>query len=104
MEKRLLLAITLSFFILYSWSLLFPAPKPPVKISQHIDNKEDVNTKIASSIPSSPLIIPSIIPQKPGIAEKIITLETDKLAIDFSNVGGNIKKTTIKEYGFAPPC
>ena len=106
MDKRFLLAIILSFMVLYAWAGLNQSQqrqKEPDQFPQLTDNKEDI------IISSQPLFaLPS--KEKPievkteiKVIEKIVTLESEKLRVDFTNLGGNIKNVFIKDYNHTLP-
>ena len=82
MERRFLIAIILSFMVLYIWAAITPKPKGPTardEYSQPSDIKEDTKQEA----PLSPPVISSkpveeTITEKP-VNEEIVTLESDKL-------------------------
>ena len=99
MEKRLLMALLLSFFVLAGWQLLNPAPDKPIiqpEMSESVGINEDVdipeeNQQIFSSNVENNLL-------EKGIEEKVEVLENEKIKAEFSNMGGVLKKVTIKEF------
>ena len=105
MERRFLLAFVLSFFVLYAWSALFPPPKSLKKntnSTQTIDVKEDtVNKPLISNQGSLPLSQSQDVPVKPS--GEISTIETKKLIIEFSSLGGAIEKVSLKEFNTQLP-
>ena len=84
--------------ILFLWSSMAPKPiivKDQIKESQTIDSKEDIDKNIIQplALPATETI-PSAIPKN----EKIEELKNKKITVEFSNIGGNIKKILINEY------
>src|SRR3989338_3216773 len=103
MEKRTLLAIILSLFVLFVYTEL--SPKPPrqenSKTTQYIENKEVMNNSETSS--QSKNLIQSVVPPTPAVNETISTLESDSFLIEFSNIGGKLKKVSLKKFNYSPP-
>lgn len=95
MEKRILVAFLLSFVVLSAWSAINPPPKPVLNSTQIVGNKE-----LAISQPSSPAPAPA---QQLSFKEENVTIENDKIKVEFSNVGGTIKKIIIKQFNFSLP-
>lgn len=92
MEKRILLAFVISFFILYLWGMFFPAPrvqKNQPKITQTIENKEVDEEAPAYS---------AALPLPPQLDEKAITLTNDEIVVEISNLGGIIKNIVYKRH------
>ncbi len=90
MEKRALLAVTLSLVVLYIWSALFPPPRPKAASKAAPEASVlSVEKKAASSTVKAPSP-----PQ--GVQEDIATIETPELELTFSNVGGVLKQLKIK--------
>lgn len=102
MEKRFLLATLVSVLILALWTALFPQPplnKSKPDISQNIDNNI-VRHNPPTDLPNVP---PSPVPVAgPGEA-KMETIETPKFVVEFSNIGGTLRKVFLKEYNLALP-
>ncbi len=99
MEKRILVAFLLSFIVLTAWSALNRPPKNIAKNSQVIANKEfTVNESAAKAeITQAPATSELV------VNEEISTLENDKIKVEFSNIGGTIKKIVIKQFNFSLP-
>jgi len=92
MEKRLLLALALSFLILLLWSKLF-IPKEPIPLQKKeelvkVEKKEEKKDKEVSPIEG---IIK-------GEEERDFVLENDYLRIEYTNKGGRIKEVYLKKY------
>jgi len=98
MEKKLLLAVALSFMVLYVWSALSPRPqsRQPIFDSQLVETKE-IMTKEEYSSPSLSPVVNASFSEKVFVEESHV-LENEKLRVQFSNKGGSIQRITIKEY------
>ena len=92
MEKKLILAIALSIFVIVTFQYLVvkPAPKPEaVKIS---------NERAQPIVTAKEAEIKSYVPQKTLSEEKEFNVETDRHILTFSNVGGSIKRIRLKDH------
>ncbi len=101
MDKKLISAIVLSFLIMFVWSGLTTPKQKNIKIPDLIDNnevKETKNTKKVSFSTDDPSLF-----KKSIVEESINQAENNKLALDFTNIGGNLKKATIKQYEHTLP-
>lgn len=101
MEKRFFIAFLLSFAFLTLWAKVASPPvssnrtlTPPVSIPQ-----AKSENKIILEPPS-----PFPVEENPAAEEKISILENSRLRVELSNIGGTIKKITIKEYGITLPA
>ena len=90
MEKRLILAITLSILIIVSFQYLFV--KPSVEASRRAAQAQ---TGEPARAPETNF---TITPQPPSPDEKETVVETDKYLLTFSNIGGAIKEIDLKDY------
>jgi YidC/Oxa1 family membrane protein insertase len=104
MEKRVILALVLSFVILIVWSWLFaPKQQPPSKKEVSGIKKEKAipeSAEIPTPKPVVPLKSEKII--TPEIKEKEIKIETPLYKAIFSNVGATIKSFKLKKYHLTP--
>lgn len=91
MEKRLLLALALSFLILLLWSKLFVPPEPQVQKTP--EKKEEVSIEKKEEVREEPL--EGIIKEQ---EEKEFLLEDDYVRIYFTNRGAKIKNIELKKY------
>ncbi len=93
MEKRLLLAVTLSVLVIVGFSFI-SRPHPPVALRQPsaeksaIDAPQDVRALTAEVS----------VPTETTVAEETAAVETDKHEIVFSNVSGAIKEIRLKDF------
>ena len=96
MEKRTLLAISLSLFILLAYNSMVSKSMPKkgsVLEPQVYDNKQ-VTENIRQPSPVEPIEQP--LPSLP--AADLKSFETDDFIIEFSNIGGTIKSIILKEF------
>jgi len=118
-EKRLLIAIVLSFIVLNVWVSMF-APKRSADLpnnTQILDNKE--LTPNLGATPSPSTSMPSgLIDGATGInniqnaavklannnaEESVETIVTERYTLQVSNLGGNLKSITINEFEHTMP-
>lgn len=98
MEKRLLLFLISAIVVFQIWTIFNPPPKnkeqnPKVFDSQGFTVKKE-------DIPDLPKAV--LTPSLPK-NEEIYVLENDKIKAEFSNIGGTLKKLTIKEFNVVLP-
>jgi len=108
MEKRLLIAVVLSFLVLSLWSAIMPKskrlpPKQQAEESQVFENKQLTQQTLISNTP--PSVTQTIIPTVDQVESKEETqfTETETLLSEFSNLGGNLKSVTVLEYNHKLP-
>ena len=100
MNKRVFLAIALSFLVLFSWqaivSKFYPSENKNVKLNS-LDKKEPAFSENSLS-PS--LSSPASFTAPPAIAEPVTLdkFETDKLKLEFINPGARIYRVYLKDY------
>jgi len=89
MEKRVIIAIVLSMFIILMFQSMLPKPKTPrpEAASQPLPT-ETVKTEEPSFT----------IPKEMAVQEKELRIETDKYILIFSNIGGSLKTVYLKEF------
>src|SRR5688572_17076492 len=111
MEKRVLLAIVLSFIVLYGYQAIFPPPEPqkPAPATQTPATPgAGVQPGTAATTPGAPAAPPpagEAVEQAPGAAavvadtaERDITVENGSVLAIFSTRGGAIKSWRLKKY------
>jgi len=102
MERRVLLAIFLSFLVLYVYQSLLPkpapAPQPAAQQNRQVQPKQQV--KESEEPPSGPAPAPAEAP--PAVvgetAERDVPLENDPVLAVFSNRGGVLKSWKLKRF------
>src|SRR6188472_883299 len=106
MEKRVLLAVVLSFVVLYSYQVLFPPPKPAANgttatapgttspSSAAATSPEANAAEAAEPAPAAPEEAP-VVGER---AERDIVVENSAVRAVFTNRGGVIKSWTLKNY------
>ncbi len=90
MEKRLITAIAFSVLIIVAFQYLSPKSAPVPTVAMPSVDTRQVAVSKDEKVP--PVII------EPAIDEKTLTVETDRLILTFSNVGGSLKEIRLKDY------
>jgi YidC/Oxa1 family membrane protein insertase len=106
MEKRVLLAVILSFLVLYGYQAMFPPPKPsaPAPVAE----AQPGATEVESARPGSPSAAPPATPPQPAAAaaqpvvadarEREIVAENDAVRAVFSTRGAVLTSWRLKKY------
>ena len=87
MEKRLILAIALSVFVIVTFQYLLPAQKHTT-----------VKPQESAAVKEASIQTEQYLPPEPPADEKEATVATDKFILTFSNIGGSVKKIELKDY------
>jgi YidC/Oxa1 family membrane protein insertase len=96
MEKRVLLAVLLSFVVLYGYQALFPPPEPakpgakPAPASEPAQPAAGHEAPQVQPIEAAPLLSDS--------AERDVTFENDSVSAVFTTRGGALKSWRLKKY------
>src|SRR6187401_1024882 len=107
MERRVLLAITLSFLVLFLFQrFVMPPPAPvPSAPAAAPNQNQHTGTALGTPAPGTPAPKAPEAPQAPAVAATVsesntrqIVVETSKLKAVFSNQGGTIVHWVLKEY------
>ena len=89
MEKRLIIAVTLSILIIISFQYLFPSPKQTTTTArpagEAIVKEKEIDTKPYA-------------PPPPTVSGKEFVISTDSNTITFSDMGGAITRIELKDY------
>lgn len=94
MEKRLLIALALSFLVLLLWSKLFVPPEPQVqKVEEKVEKKEEVSIEKKEEIKEE-----TFEGELKDSQEREFFLENDYVKIYFTNKGARIKEIELKKY------
>ena len=90
MEKRLILAIAFSIMIIVAFQYLSPKPAPvPTAMTVPVGA---IPAAIEKEVKEPAVVI------EPAVDEKTLTVETDRLILTFSNIGGSLKEIRLKDY------
>lgn len=89
MEKRLIIAIALSIFVIVTFQCFIPKPTTPVPEVKQVEQIPQAQAKGSEISAAKPQI---------SVEEKELIIETDKYILTFSNIGGAIKNIRLKEY------
>jgi YidC/Oxa1 family membrane protein insertase len=107
MEKRVLLAVVLSFVVLYGYQALFPPPKPADRSTGRLEPQASPGASGATSPAATPPTAeraPAAADQTPGTplvadsAERDITFENPSVHAVFTTRGGALKSWRLKKY------
>jgi YidC/Oxa1 family membrane protein insertase len=104
MERRVLLAVVLSFLVLYAYQALFVPAPPPAQQIQRVDPEEAASRPSAApAAPAAPVTTPEPEVPRPDTlisepAERQIVVETATVEAVFSNRGGRVVRWRLKEY------
>jgi YidC/Oxa1 family membrane protein insertase len=101
MERRVLIAVFLSFIVLYAYQALF-TPAPPPRQTQPPSPSAGPSAPAATPSPGAEqppqTSEPAITPVKGDTAEREIIVETTTVRAVFTNRGARIKSWQLKEY------
>lgn len=95
MEKRALLAVTLSLAVLYIWNILFPPPKPKLAPAPVVVEKIDA-PKAQEVV--SPTTNVEAGPSPALTAERLHTITRPEATFIFSNIGGTLKQIEFPDH------
>lgn len=101
MEKRVLLAIILSLMVLYIFGAITPRKRNPF---EKIESLRKVDKKGAEVISlESEATLSNIVSVASPVDETTQHIENKELIAEFSNIGGKLKRVSIKKYMYTPP-
>ena len=95
MEKRLSLAILLSVFVFYFWSIIVSNGKNDKEKIKSIENKEITDLLKSEKDNNSMSFLPQ---EEMPLNDKEYILENEDLICKFSNIGGNLKNVYLKKH------
>jgi len=111
MERRVLLAISLSFLVLFLFQrFVMPPPAPVPSVPATTANQNQSTSAAPAAAPTAPGAVaataPAAVPPAPAVAESTISeanareivVETTKIKAVFSNRGANIVHWVLKEF------
>jgi YidC/Oxa1 family membrane protein insertase len=101
MEKRVLLAVVLSFVVLYGYQALFPPPKPqpkPAETTSPAAPAAEAPSRSAPAPAEAPTVPPEAAPVVADTAERDITVESDAITAVFTTRGAALKSWRLKKY------
>jgi len=98
MEKRALIAVALSFLILFAYQYFFVKPEPQPPQVQKPAPTATVQKNIEPAPEVKPKTLLDVQTNKLPSEEKEITVETDLYSAVFSNKGATIKHFELKKY------
>jgi YidC/Oxa1 family membrane protein insertase len=102
MEKRVLLAVALSFVVLYGYQVMFPPAPPPAFETAPASPGDPAATPPAGGAPEqTPSATPALEVSQPTLAsasEQEVVVESAAVHAVFSNRGGVLKSWRLKNY------
>ncbi|MEO8078001.1 MAG: membrane protein insertase YidC, partial [Acidobacteriota bacterium] len=104
MEKRVLLAIVLSFVVLYGYQAIFPPPKPQPKTAQTEATPSTASESplatppVTAETPSAPAPAETAPPLVADASERDVTFENDAVMAVFTTRAGALKSWRLKKY------
>jgi YidC/Oxa1 family membrane protein insertase len=99
MERRVLLAVVLSFLVLYGYQFLFPSPPPQVRPTAATQSSPVAQPASEPAQPAAPVDqtpAPEALTTEP--AERQITVDTATVQAVLSNRGGRLLRWRLKAY------
>src|SRR6185503_12099611 len=97
MERRVLLAITLSFLVLFLFQRFVMPPPAPVPSAPATTANQNAGATGATGAPSAP-VAPAIAATVSEANAREIVVETTKVRAVFSNRGATLVHWILKEY------
>ena len=103
MERRVLLAVLLSFVVLYAYQAMFPVPQKPGEPQPAQPSKVATAPNAAAPEPANPTPTPppasaEAVPGVPTIAARDIVVENSDVRAVFTTRGAAIKSWKLKKY------
>ncbi len=107
MEKRVLVAVLLSFLVLWAYTAIVPHPKPPLKAASAavqaaatdagtLEDSSASSVAGAGSVPAP--VVPAVVATVSDSAEHSVVVDTKLVRAVFSNRGGVLTSWTLKKY------
>ena len=109
MERRVLLAISLSFLVLFAYQSFFPAPEPGPQQTTTASPQSGTPGSVTQAAPSqaaaAPATTAAVAPAGSAVVgdtvEREFTIETTTVRAVFTNRGGRLKHWVLKQYANA---
>src|SRR5829696_1030514 len=105
MEKRVLLAVVLSFVVLYGYQAMFPPPKPAPPATQVQPDAAAAKPPAEGAAASPQPVEAATLPPSPSAAavvadtaEREIIVENESVRAIFTTRGGALKSWRLKKY------
>ena len=107
MERRVLIAVFLSFAVLYMYQALLPAPKPAPARQERPVSQQAAAPAGATNVPGEAPKAPEVAAEKPGpvsepvvadAEERVFAVENRVLRAEFSNRGAVLSSWRLKEF------
>ena len=106
MEKRVLLAVVLSFLVLYGFQAMFPPPEPPkpgtspapAAAPPQSGRAGEPAAQAPAAAPAATAAQPAATPLEADEAERDIVVESEWVKATFTTRGGALKSWRLKKY------
>ena len=101
MERRVLLAITLSFLVLFAFQAFFGTPPPPATNTSAAPAVASSVPPLVTGEPVAAAAVPPANPSTPVVGdteEREIVVETQKVRATLTNRGARVRHWILKEY------
>jgi len=105
MERRVLLAVVLSFIVLYAYQAIFVPPQPPAQSRSSASPTTEAPVAQSPAPTTSPAAAPA--PIKPVVGESLerdIVVDTATVRAVFTNRGARIKQWLLKSTATMQPA
>ncbi|MBS1817048.1 MAG: membrane protein insertase YidC [Acidobacteria bacterium] len=101
MERRVFIALFLSFLVFFTYQAIFPSkptPKPGATPAAKTAAVNPEGSAQGATVPAEPTAAPGVATLVGEQAERTVTLETPHVIAVFTNRGGRLKSWKLKEY------
>ena len=99
MERRVLLAISLSFVVLFLYQRLVPPPpEQPTGVATTATPGAAPVAAAPTLVPAAPATMPAVAATRSDSVEREYVIETQQVRAVFTNRGGRLKRWALKQY------
>ena len=99
MERRVLLAISLSFVVLFLYQRLVPPPpEQPTAVATTATPGAAPGAAAPTLVPAAPATMPAVAATRSDSVEREYVIETQQVRAVFTNRGGRLKRWALKQY------
>ena len=98
MERRVLIAVLLSFLVLYSYQMMFPPPEPDKAPEQAQGSKAATAPNAAAPAPANPAPSVQGVAAEAGVPARDVVVENADVRAVFTTRGAALKSWRLKKY------